>query len=84
MTSLLFAQYVILNYCQKYLNGIKFKQLAQKGIECGLDSPPRPGHQATYLYSWNDLWLASIATEMGPTDATATWRAVSLPWGMSW
>lgn len=32
-----------------------------------------------YLYSWKDGWLASMATEIGPTVATAAWRSSSEP-----
>lgn len=30
-------------------------------------------------YSWNDWWLASMATETGPTEATASIKACSSP-----
>lgn len=33
--------------------------------------------------TWNDLWPASIAIEIGPTLSSAFWRPVSLPLGIS-
>lgn len=35
------------------------------------------------LYSWNDLWPASMATEIGPMVATASRSLSSCMWGMS-
>ena len=35
------------------------------------------------LYDWKDMWPASMATETGPTVATASFRASSSPDGMS-
>ena len=35
-----------------------------------------------HLYNWNEGCPASIPTAIGPTVATAVFKATSLPWGM--